>query len=388
MRLYAWLCLAGLLDVTLAAAALGRPATIHNVRGEFEGFGFLDGLEHKTDTERPIYHFGTETATRTTDESSAATSLSSTTSSATTSKGKHKEAESITTGTAYSIIGTIPPLESPSGSAPSAHPAAHTPTSASSPPGTPSAASAAGTSSSSSGGGSEWKIIGVAVIVFSAVAAILLLSVFFDHWWRFVRDLIWRRRRRSNPEELVPDWEKAEWDLRGEDRQRYPSFTSLPSLPVVRPPSQLETTERPHVQSPLPVAGANGRGVRDVHARGGALARQLSGTSGMRPLSTTQLSGSSSGYAGVGLVGLGLDRMGSTSRNGQVVSPRLAAGSGRSPAQQHTPRLGAGQAKPLDTAQTSRLGCGNGTTGARGGGNPFDDVHSPTPDDVYGGMAD
>lgn len=76
-------------------------------------------------------------------------------------------------------------------------------------------------------GSEEWKIIGVAVISFSAVAAILLLAVFFDQWWGFMRDLVWRKKRRDvdHVEELVPDWEKAGWEIRmARDNDRYPSL--------------------------------------------------------------------------------------------------------------------------------------------------------------------
>ncbi|OSX67082.1 hypothetical protein POSPLADRAFT_1051236 [Postia placenta MAD-698-R-SB12] len=77
---------------------------------------------------------------------------------------------------------------------------------------------------------STWKIIGVAVIAFSAVAAVLIAAVFFDHWWRFVRDVLGKRRVPDGTEELIPDWEKGSWEVRfGDDRHRYPSFTSFPS---------------------------------------------------------------------------------------------------------------------------------------------------------------
>jgi hypothetical protein len=76
-------------------------------------------------------------------------------------------------------------------------------------------------------GTEEWKIIGVAVIAFSAVAAVLLLSVFFDQWWGFLRDLVWKKKRKDAFEEFIPDWEKAGWELRMDtDRHRYPSMPS------------------------------------------------------------------------------------------------------------------------------------------------------------------
>ncbi|KZT08712.1 uncharacterized protein LAESUDRAFT_757427 [Laetiporus sulphureus 93-53] len=80
------------------------------------------------------------------------------------------------------------------------------------------------------GGTSSWKIIGVAVIAFAAVAGILIGAVFFDHWWKFIRDSCLKKRKNDELEEMVPDWEKASWEVRfGDDRHRYPSFASIPS---------------------------------------------------------------------------------------------------------------------------------------------------------------
>ncbi|KAH9829467.1 uncharacterized protein C8Q71DRAFT_863231 [Rhodofomes roseus] len=82
---------------------------------------------------------------------------------------------------------------------------------------------------------SSWKIIGVAVISFTAVVVILVAAVFFDTWWHFLRDLFWKRRKSDGLEELVPDWQKASWEVRiGDDRHRYPSFGSLPNSPILR----------------------------------------------------------------------------------------------------------------------------------------------------------
>ena len=66
------------------------------------------------------------------------------------------------------------------------------------------------------------------MIAFTTVAAILLLSVFFDQWWGFIRDLLWRKKRKENFEEFVPDWEKADWEINvnasNAGHNRYPSF--------------------------------------------------------------------------------------------------------------------------------------------------------------------
>ncbi|EKM61605.1 uncharacterized protein PHACADRAFT_248295 [Phanerochaete carnosa HHB-10118-sp] len=99
---------------------------------------------------------------------------------------------------------------------------------------TPSSYPIAPTHSSTQSGGQsinrgtgEWKIIGVAVISFSAVAAILLLAVFFDQWWNFMRDLVWKKKRKdlNHVEELIPDWEKTGWEIRmARHNDRYPSL--------------------------------------------------------------------------------------------------------------------------------------------------------------------
>ncbi|KAH9923656.1 uncharacterized protein B0H18DRAFT_1105268 [Fomitopsis serialis] len=89
-------------------------------------------------------------------------------------------------------------------------------------------------SSSAMASDSSWKIIGVAVISFTAVVVILVAAVFFDTWWHFVRDLFWKRSKADGLEEMVPDWQKASWEMRCGDRQRYPSFGSLPTSPILR----------------------------------------------------------------------------------------------------------------------------------------------------------
>ena len=372
MRLSVLLCLAALVHAT-AAAALRNSSVfesdhhVHRARDEFDGFrGFLNPLDKTESAGAAHEHNGAETATLTTGTLTATPTIvgtgtitSSGSASATDTK-KGKETASVITS--HSVVPTLDAHSTqPARPATTPGPAPSSPSPSVSPP----AAQAAKAASTSGGGTSEWKIIGVAVIVFSAVAAILLLAVFFDHWWRFVKDLFWRKRRDSNAEELVPDWEKAEWELRLEERQRYPSFTSLPSLPMVNPTAQYAAKQ---IQSPPQAAVPAGAARRDAQAKGRVPARQLDETLYTRSPSAPRLSMSTSGYAGVG-VGLGLGRVGGVNRS--ATSPRLGGGSGRSPTPQHTPRLG------------------HANTGARGGGNPFDDVHrhSPMPDDVYGGMA-
>lgn len=78
----------------------------------------------------------------------------------------------------------------------------------------------------------EWKIIGVAVIAISFVAASILAVVFFDSWSRFLCDLIRGKKRHGGAENLVPDWEKRSWEfkLANEEGHRYPSLSSLESI--------------------------------------------------------------------------------------------------------------------------------------------------------------
>ena len=155
------------------------------------------------------------------------------------------------TPTIHSVIGTIPPLPSRSSFVPTPRPS---PTSSAtadgSQPDSDSSLNGGKDKDDTSTGLNRWKIIGVGVISFGVVIALLLLSIFFDAWWRFLKDLInnWKFKRSSRGgngdvlgggrlgrggkrdfEELVPDWEKASWEIRVEsDRERYPSFSSLP----------------------------------------------------------------------------------------------------------------------------------------------------------------
>jgi hypothetical protein len=68
----------------------------------------------------------------------------------------------------------------------------------------------------------EWRVIGVAVLTISGVALVVVLVIFFDKWWRFMRDVVFGKRRNAGAEFLVPDWEKGNW----EDGCRYPSLWS------------------------------------------------------------------------------------------------------------------------------------------------------------------
>ncbi|KAI0354598.1 hypothetical protein OH77DRAFT_469433 [Trametes cingulata] len=334
MRLYLVFCLcaAALVDVSLAAALADsvKPADIGE-RGLNGIFGGLNGNDQTT-THSPTLtgNYAAQTTELPPDDSGLKPFLgfpSASESSSPRPKDKTQETTAAPTGTSYSVIGTLPPIHTPSAPYSNTIPAA-TSSSADSPPST---AAAAATGASANSGTSEWKIIGVAVIAFTTVAGILLLSVFFDQWWRFIRDLVWRRRKKETEEELVPDWEKAEWHLRfGQDRQRYPSFTSLPSVAMVQPP-------------PAAVAGPS-------RLPGGKTLGRQFGASADLAGSTPEIGRNASPDG----IGLGLGRVGSMRR--ETSSPSKGA-AGRSPS-------------PIRYT----------------GNNPFDDAHSPTPEDVYGGV--
>ncbi|KAI0640050.1 hypothetical protein C8Q77DRAFT_1275441 [Trametes polyzona] len=341
MRLSLVFCAAALVNTALAAVLVNSSDSAAVWRRGLDGI--LDGFH---DQDQTTTH---DRAAVTTDAVSASTTspagdaalksllgISSSLADLTSTKTKNKESSAAATGTSYSVIGSLPPINPPSAAHPNTIPPA-TPTSSTTLV-LPTAAAAA-TESSASSGTSEWKIIGVAVIAFTTVAGILLLSVFFDQWWRFVRDLFGRQRKKETEEELVPDWEKAEWHLRcGRDRQRYPSFSSLPDIAKVQPPppaapgpSRNSDSERVLGQQSGTAAGLTGYPT-EAHRD-----RVPSG------------------------IGLGIGRMDSVRREGS--SPRGVAG--RSPS-----------VKRGKTAYENAMQ------------NPFDDVHaSPTLEDAYGGVA-
>ncbi|KAI8990635.1 hypothetical protein BD414DRAFT_577365 [Trametes punicea] len=340
MRLFLLLCAAGLVNTALAAAFGGSAVYVSLGRRALDGI--LDGLNEK---DGPATREHTEpgvvqSTTRAPDDSGLKSFLGfatvSSELSATKTKTKEISTTPLATGTSYSVIGTLPPIQTPSATFPSftsATPSGPV-TVMSSSTSQPAAASA-----HASSGTSEWKIIGVAVIAFTTVAGILLLSVFFDQWWRFVRDLFWRRRKKETEEELVPDWEKAEWHLRfGRDRQRYPSFGSLPSVAKVQPP-------------PAAVLGSARNGQAET-TRGQQLGHS------MHPIDHSPATNHDES---ADRVGLGLGRVGSVRKE-------------TSSAEEGT----AGQLPLLATEKVVR---------AQVRKNPFDDdARSVMPDDVYGGV--
>lgn len=75
---------------------------------------------------------------------------------------------------------------------------------------------------------SQWRIVGVAVSAVSVVGAGILAVVFFDQWWRFLRECCGGGRRgKEGVEELVPDWEKGDWEWKDGDG-RFPNFGTPP----------------------------------------------------------------------------------------------------------------------------------------------------------------
>ena len=360
MRLLVLICLSGLANVSLALGSRDLAAHQFGFAGEtsaLDDLGLLKGLTGSPHTSQTLTIVSPPTSGPSSDKKTTITSSSIT----------------IPAGTSYSVIGTLPPVSY-------AVQSSHNP---STPPSSvPSISSSSTTSpsptqqpsnSTASSGTSEWKIIGVAVIAFSAVAAILLLAVFFDQWWRFVRDLVWRRRKQENEEELVPDWEKAQWELRlakDPELARYPSFaslpSSLPSVPVV-PVLQREPST-PTSQGPAQGQVALGRSGsrRDAQARAlerGFREQQEQMVARRTSVSRHQRPKMSAGIASAS-VGLGLGRVDSvkTLRREERKHPGARSPLGIPPSSGHA-REGANE-------------------------DPFCDPHAvpSTPEDVYGGI--
>ncbi|KAI0695611.1 hypothetical protein BC835DRAFT_1305936 [Cytidiella melzeri] len=197
------------------------PVSVRALNDVFPGFDYP--LPVETQAEQHA-HEGDPSPTHTTK-----TPIAVVTSSSPSEKSKdtstQSRQQSTTSGTSSSPVINTPTASLSSGTASSTNQpsstisniAASTPTATSTPP--------PAEEQTSSRGSQEWKVVGVAVIAFSSVAAILLLSVFFDHWWGFIRDLFWKKKRKDNVEELIPDWEAASWEIRvGGDRHRYPTI--------------------------------------------------------------------------------------------------------------------------------------------------------------------
>ncbi|KAJ3789270.1 hypothetical protein GGU10DRAFT_344079 [Lentinula aff. detonsa] len=117
----------------------------------------------------------------------------------------------------------------------------------------------------------QWKVIGIGLIVIAFIASMILLTVFFEAWWGFLRDLCGGKEYRGGVEEMVPDSEDKKWQLNlsNEDGHRYPSASSMESIinqthkpkspypyistpkPLFQPPSYFRPHYDPHPLEPL-----------------------------------------------------------------------------------------------------------------------------------------
>jgi hypothetical protein len=71
--------------------------------------------------------------------------------------------------------------------------------------------------SASGPGTTHWKLVGISVIVVSAIATMILSIVFFDQWTGFLKDVIFgcgRKRKTLWLEQLLPDSEKIYWQAK------------------------------------------------------------------------------------------------------------------------------------------------------------------------------
>ncbi|KDQ63244.1 hypothetical protein JAAARDRAFT_29264 [Jaapia argillacea MUCL 33604] len=157
------------------------------------------------------------------------------------------------TVTSHSVIGTPAPM-------PTAHPkwflssiATYPATTVSTPPPTPTPTPSS-QPSTISGVPTEWKVLGIAVIAISVLGISVLCIVFFDTWWRFIKDVLccgMGSKDSGGEEELVPDWEKRSWAVQLRDEggcggsHRYPSVEDLtaPEGVLCRKPSVKERQE-------------------------------------------------------------------------------------------------------------------------------------------------
>lgn len=188
--------------------------------------------QHSPEREQPtrLVHMPTTTTPAPSAASSSSSPKSAGTTSHQQSTGSAASSAAVTQVT-NSIIGTIPPLPSFTPWSANRPDASTSIQDTSAPTQTPSVSQPSAKGGTS--GTQEWKIVGVAVIAFTSVAAILLLSVFFDHWWGFLRDIFWRKNRKDNLEELIPDWKTASWEIRTGSDGRYPTIPPPASMKQV-----------------------------------------------------------------------------------------------------------------------------------------------------------
>lgn len=243
-----FLCASG-----LAAAVSGDLRTnggtavqsgIHPAQARKRQFGGLFGGLDDPDTPPP--HHGEQ---QTTSHESERLRGESRTQIETTSDGLVKTIDKLLTSVERAVSSTSTGgAATPAQTTPMQASAGFAPTAVPSPTATPTPTQSIGAANRAvSSPPTDWKVIGVAVIAVSVIGAGILGVVFFDHWWRFLRDLAacGGSRSRGGPggEELVPDWEKQSWEYQlggrvvdgmdgggiriGEDR--VPSFGSPPA---------------------------------------------------------------------------------------------------------------------------------------------------------------
>ncbi|KAH7886052.1 hypothetical protein F5I97DRAFT_1877284 [Phlebopus sp. FC_14] len=56
-----------------------------------------------------------------------------------------------------------------------------------------------------------WQIFGVAIIAVLFVVACITSAMFFDHIWRFLREVACCKTHHEDLEEFIPDWDKQSW---------------------------------------------------------------------------------------------------------------------------------------------------------------------------------
>ncbi|KAJ4485739.1 hypothetical protein J3R30DRAFT_1398680 [Lentinula aciculospora] len=158
----------------------------------------------------------------------------------------------------HSVIGTLPPLPATS-SIPLVTTSNDLSTSTMSSYSAPTASATHNVNSVSSisiHGDKEWKVIGIGLIVIASIASMILLTVFFESWSGFVRDMCGRKAYGAGVEEMKSDPEEKTWQhhLSSEDGHRYPSASSIESInnqtQKLKSPYPYPATPKPLFQPP------------------------------------------------------------------------------------------------------------------------------------------
>jgi len=101
-----------------------------------------------------------------------------------------------------------------------------------SPPQTSASDTGRGGADISSQESSQWKVIGIGIMSVTLIGVVVLLIIFFDKWWAFIRAAFGIQKRRAGSEDLVPDWNRRSWEFKvaQEDGHRYPTKSSLENI--------------------------------------------------------------------------------------------------------------------------------------------------------------